>query len=140
MAIDYGDARIGIAVSDDKGIIAFPKETYHRVSKQKDLTYIIEFCIENKIEKIVLGDPVNMDGTLGFRHEKTISFKKNLEKKMKYAYQVQIPIVLWDETLSTVEAESFLCAQNKKKKKKKRIIDSIAASIILESYINSERD
>ncbi len=139
MAIDYGDARIGIAVSDDRGSIAFPKETYHRKNKQKDLTYIIQFCLDNKIEKIIVGDPVNMDGTFGFRHDETVRFKKQLEKKMKHAYGLQIPIVLWDEALSTVEAEGFLRVQNKKKKKKKSIIDSIAASIILESFINSER-
>ncbi len=140
MAIDYGDARIGIAVSDDKGIIAFPKETYHRISKKKDLDYIINFCIDNKVDKIVLGDPVNIDGSLGYRHNRTMSFKKNLEKKMKYVFNIDIPIVLWDEALSTIEADGVLNIQNKKGKKKKSIIDAIAASIILESFIKNERN
>ncbi len=140
LGIDYGDARIGIAISDDKGIIAFPKETYHRVNKAKDINYIIKLCLDNNIEKIVVGDPINMDGTFGFRHEKTLSFVKNLEKKMKHVYSIQIPIVLWDEALSTVEAGEFLHVQNKKGKKKKDLIDAIAASIILESFINSERN
>ncbi len=135
VGIDLGDVRIGIAKTDEKGSIAFPDHTYTRKAKNKDVNYIIDYCLKQNAKLIILGDPINMDDTLGFRHDKTVSFKKAIEKKMKYVYKIDIPIILWDERLSTQKANVILNAQNKKKKKKKGLFDCIAASIILESFL-----
>ena len=131
MAIDYGDVRTGIAVSDLTQSItgdAF-------VIREKDPEKLAErLCIEaeqREAEKFILGLPRNMDGTESFRAEKSRAFKTLLEEKSG------LPVVLWDERRSSIEAHAILHASGKKEKEHKKSVDAVAASLLLESYLDS---
>lgn len=131
LGIDYGDARVGIAVSDIMGWTAQGVCTL----KNKGITNLISdisgILKEYNPEKIVLGLPKNMDGTLGFRADATYEFKAALEK----VYGGEI--ILWDERLTTVGATRFLNETNTRGKDRKNIIDTVSACLILEGYLNS---
>lgn len=131
LGIDYGDARVGVAVSDIMGWTAQGVCTL----KNKGITNLISdlsgILKEYNPEKIVLGLPKNMDGTLGFRADATYEFKAALEK----VYGGEI--ILWDERLTTVGATRFLNETNTRGKDRKNIIDTVSACLILEGYLNS---
>ena len=131
MAIDYGDVRTGVAVSDLTQSItgdAF-------IIREKDPGKLAErLCIEagqRDVEKFILGLPRNMDGTESFRAEKSRAFKSLLEEKSG------LPVVLWDERRSSIEAHAILHASGKKEKEHKKSVDAVAASLLLESYLDS---
>lgn len=131
LGIDYGDARVGVAVSDLLGITAQGVGTLQNKG-MKTLTADLEKIIEEyKPEKIVVGLPKNMDGTTGFRSEATYKFTEAL----KNIYNGEI--VLWDERLTTVGASRFLNETNTRGKKRKNVVDTVAACLILEGYLNS---
>ena len=133
MALDLGDAKIGIAMSDLMKIIANGYETYKRVSEAKDLEYVVNLAKQNDVDTIVLGLPINMDGTRGVRVEKTEEFAKKIEEAsgLKIAFQ--------DERLTTVTAERMLIEGNVRREKRKTVIDKVAATIILQTYLDSHR-
>ena len=131
MGIDYGDVRIGIALTDLLKMIASPYEVYKTVSRKKDIEHIVEIIKSMQVEKIVIGLPLNMDGTEGERAEVTKKFGEQLFNAS------MVPIVYQDERLSSVEAEDYLLEANVKREKRKGLIDKISASIILEEYLNS---
>ncbi len=131
MGIDYGDKRIGIAVSDPLGFTAQGVATLQNAGKKKlsaELSALIEKFMP---EKIVLGLPKNMDGTLGFRAEATYKFAELL-KTLTTA-----EIVYWDERLTTVSASLILNQTNTRGKDRKKVIDTVSACIILENYMQS---
>lgn len=131
MALDVGDARIGIATSDPMGIIAGPGETY-KVSDDpdKDLRYFAEYAKSKECDLIVIGLPLNMDGTEGDRAIKTRAFAEAL------AAFTPLKIVFQDERLSTVSAEKMLIESGVRREKRKNVVDKVAASIILQSYLD----
>lgn len=131
MALDVGDARIGIATSDPMGIIAGPGETY-KVSgnKEADYKYFAEYAKNKQCDTIVIGLPLNMDGTEGDRVVKTRLFAEELS-----AY-TDLKIVFQDERLSTVSAEKMLIESGVRREKRKNVVDKVAASIILQSYLD----
>lgn len=129
MAIDYGDARTGIAISDPTGFICGDAFTIEEWNKERLLQKISEEVNTREIDKIVLGLPKNMDGTEGTRAEKSRQFKTLLEEK------TQREVILWDERRTSVEAHAILHANGKKEKKHKKTVDAVAASLILESYL-----
>ncbi len=139
LAIDYGDVRIGLAISDEKGIFSCPRGIYISRGKKKDLDYFLQLCLEEGIERIVLSAPYNMDGTKGERFEKTISFKAALEKRFAYSKRLnrEIDIVLWDERLTTQEALEITREGGFSQKKTKRTLDALSAQILLRSYLES---
>ena len=122
LCIDLGDVRIGLATSDSMGICATGLETYRRTEPQKDLEYIAEIVKRENIGRVVIGLPVNMDGTSGERVEKARAFGDALKPLIsaEIAYQ--------DERLSTVAGERMLI---------EAVIDKIAATIILQTYLDS---
>lgn len=131
MAIDYGDVRTGIAVSDLTQSItgdAF-------VIREKDPEKLAErLCVEAEqrdVEKFILGLPRNMDGSESFRAEKSRAFKTILEEKSG------LPVILWDERRSSIEAHAILHASGKKEREHKKSVDAVAASLLLESYLDS---
>ena len=130
MALDYGEVRIGIAFSDLLQTIASPFETYKRKSLLEDLKFFKNLAKEKEVCKIVLGYPVNMDGTKGERALKTEKFGEELSKETGLA------IEFIDERLTSVEAEEILINSNVRREKRKQIIDKVAAALILESYLN----
>ncbi len=135
MGIDYGDKRIGIAVSDSFGWTAQGVET---VVRSYDMTNtmdrIKQLVKEYNVDKIVVGFPINMNGTIGPRGEKTIEFIESLKKQLK-----DIDVVKWDERLSTVAAQRTMHEIGIKTSRKKSIVDQIAASYILQSYLDNIR-
>ncbi|HOQ17467.1 MAG TPA: Holliday junction resolvase RuvX [Defluviitaleaceae bacterium] len=134
MGIDYGEKTIGIAVSDAFGWTAQGIETIKRKEEdnlKESIERIKALVQEYNVEKIVLGLPKNMNNSLGFRAEKTLKFKEKLEKVLS------IPIVLWDERLSTKAAENILLEADLSRKKRKEVIDKMAAVYILQGYLDS---
>ena len=135
MGLDYGDKAIGVAASDSLGLIAQGVTTIRRDNEnsfKKLIRELSEIISEYKIEKIVLGFPKNMDNSQGVRCEKTLAFKERLERNFK-----RIPVVLWDERLSTVAAGQILKEAGIKREKRNMVIDMSAAVYILQGYLDS---
>lgn len=130
MALDYGEVRIGIAFSDLLLTIASPYETYKRKGEEIDLEFFKNLAKEKEVSKIVIGLPMNMDGTEGERAFKTREFGK----KLKAMCELEVEYV--DERLTSVEAEEMLIQSGMRREKRKQVIDKVAAALILESYLN----
>ncbi len=133
LAIDYGDARIGLALSDESETLASPIGTYKSQSMRKDIDYIVALAKEKQAGLIVLGLPVNMDGSSGERVSKTKSFGNVLERVSG------IQVEYKDERLTTVTAEQTLIECGMRREKRKRIIDTLSAQIILQSYLDARK-
>ena len=133
MAIDYGDARIGLAVSDPTGLICGEAWTMEEWNMERACTRIIDEAQKRNVERFVLGLPKNMDGSEGPRAEISRKFAKMLEDGCG------IPVTLWDERRSSIEAHAILHASGKKERAHRRTVDAVAASIILEGYLGSVR-
>ena len=131
MAIDYGDQRIGLAVSDMLGILCGEAWTMQEWNMERAAERICQEAKSREVERLVLGLPKNMDGSEGPRAEKSRQFKALLEESG--APQV----ILWDERRSSIEAHSILHAVGKKEKSHRKTVDAVAASLILESYLGS---
>ena len=134
MGLDYGSKTVGVAISDPLGFTAQGIETIDRKEEnklRKTLARIEELAKEYQVETIVLGLPKNMNNTLGERAEKTLEFKEMLERR------TGLPIVMWDERLTTVEAERTLIESNVRREDRKKYIDKIAAVFILQGYLDS---
>lgn len=132
IGIDYGDARVGVAVSDPLGITAQGLETVPNKVYAKMFQRVCEIIKEYGAEKIVIGLPKNMNGTLGERGE----ISKKFADELKEVFE-GIQIILWDERLSTVQAAGVLNVTNTRGRDRKNVIDTVAASIILQSYLDS---
>ena len=131
MAIDYGDARIGLAVSDLTGTICGDAWTMEEWNMERAAARIAEEAAARGAETLVLGLPKNMDGTEGPRAEKSRSFKALLE------IASPLPVILWDERRSSIEAHAILHANGRKEKKHRKTVDAVAASLILEGYLGT---
>lgn len=131
MGIDYGDARVGVAVSDPLGITAQGVATLANKVFDNMLRSLDKLILEYAPKTIVLGLPKNMDGTEGVRAEISNQFAKIL----KDTYP-DISVVLWDERLTTVLADRYLSATKTRGKQRKQVVDTVAASLILQSYLD----
>ena len=129
MGVDYGDARTGIAVSDLLCSIVGTTSVIHSRNMEKTITQICAMVSTSDVGEIVVGLPKNMDGTEGVRAELCREFAAKLEEAAK------IPVRLWDERRTTVEAHNILSAHNYHGKKRKDTVDAVAASLILEGYL-----
>lgn len=133
LGLDFGEKTIGIAISDPFGWTAQGLEVINRKEEnnlKKSISRIEEIIKQYGVEIIVLGYPKNMNNSLGERAEKTELFKKKLESKLN------IPIILWDERLSTIGAERSLLEADLSRKKRKKVIDKMAAVFILQGYLD----
>ena len=131
MAIDYGDQRIGLAVSDLLGMMAGEAWTMNEGNMERASLRIAEEAQKREVGTLVLGLPKNMDGSEGPRAEKSREFKTLLEK------DTGLPVVLWDERRSSIEAHAILHAAGKKERLHRKTVDAVAASLILEGYLGS---
>ena len=131
MAIDYGDERIGLAVSDLLGMLCGEAWTLSEWNMDRAVEKITEEAKARQVERFVLGLPKNMDGSEGVRAEKSREVKAKLEAASG------LPVVLWDERRSSIEAHAILHANGKKEKKHRKTVDAVAASLILEGYLGS---
>ncbi len=129
MGIDYGDARTGIALSDLLCSIVGSTTVIHSRNSEKTLQQIAQLVKDNCVGEIVMGLPKNMDGTEGPRAELCREFAARVEEA------VGMPVRLWDERRTTVEAHNILSAHNYHGKKRKDTVDAVAASLILEGYL-----
>ena len=133
MAIDYGDAHTGVAISDLTGLLAGYTATIHTRRQEEVLARLEELIREYGVEELVLGYPKNMDGTLGPRAEKAEALARVLEARFS------LPVALWDERRTTVDAHNILQGAGKNAKKRKSVVDSVAAALILEGYLAIRR-
>jgi len=133
MAIDYGDARIGLAVSDPTGLLAGEAWTMEEWDAARAARRIADEARKRSAGLFILGLPRNMDGTEGPRAEKTRRFAQFLEAASG------LEVVFWDERRSSVEAHSILHAGGKKMKKHRETVDAVAASLILEGYLGRKK-
>jgi len=130
LALDIGDVRIGVAISDPLGISTNGIETHLSQGKEKDVAYFAEMARSRSCEKILLGLPLNMDGSEGDRAEKVRDFGTALAEKSG------LEVVYEDERLTTVEAEEMLIEAGLSRQERKKVIDKVAAEIILRCYLN----
>jgi putative Holliday junction resolvase len=133
MAVDYGDARTGIAVSDEMGVLAGEAFIITEWSPEQVAKKIADAAQTRRVGRIVLGYPKNMNGTLGPRAEKSEALASTLRD------QFGLDVVLWDERRTTVDAHRILSEAGVSGKKRKGTVDAVAATLILEGYLNSIR-
>ena len=131
MGLDVGDKTIGVAVSDLFGWTAQGLETIIRIGIKKDLQKLELLIEEKEVDKIVVGFPKNMNGSIGPQGEKTLEFADRLKKRFK------TEIIMWDERLTTKAAERTLLEVDVSRKKRKTVIDKVAATYILQGYLDS---
>jgi len=134
MGLDYGSKTVGVAISDSLLLTAQGIETIERKEEnklRKTLARIEALIKEYEVERIVLGLPLNMNDTVGERAERTLEFKAMLERR------TGLEVILWDERLTTVEAEQILIESNVRREERKKYIDKIAAGFILQGYLDS---
>lgn len=135
MGLDYGSKTVGVAISDALGITAQGIEIVRRTSENKlrqTLARIETLIEENEVGKLVLGFPKNMNNTIGDRAEKSLAFKEMLERR------TGLEVVMWDERLTTVEANRTLMESNVRREDRKKYVDQLAAVYILQGYLDSE--
>ena len=130
MAIDYGDARTGIAISDALGLLTGTTTVIHSRNAEKTAEEIARLMREHGVERLVMGFPRNMDGSEGPRADLYREFAALLEELLDQ------PVVLWDERRTTIEAHQILSDGGYHGKKRKNTVDAVAASLILEGYLN----
>ncbi|MEA3489570.1 MAG: Holliday junction resolvase RuvX [Candidatus Omnitrophota bacterium] len=133
MGLDIGTKNIGVAVSDETGTIAQGREVVRRTSEDSAITRIERIVEEYGVAEIVLGLPINMNGTVGERAEDSMKFAKKLEKR------TGLPVKLWDERLSTREMENIMIKASVRRSRRKEVVDKLAAQIILQSYLESRK-
>ena len=129
MGLDVGSKTIGVAISDELGITAQGFKTIKRKAMEDDLRELYAIISQFQIEKIVVGLPKNMDGSLGKQAEFVLGWIEDLKNK------IQLPVETWDERLSTVEATKTLLKADLSRKKRKGVIDKLAAVLILQGYL-----
>ncbi len=132
MALDYGDARTGVAISDDLGLLAGETLVLPSWNHEKLVEEVVSLAESRGVETVALGLPRNMDGTEGPRAEKSRAFAAELEAKA-------LKVVFVDERRTTVEAHGILSEAGKRGKKRRERIDAVAATLILETYLNGLR-
>jgi len=133
LGIDFGRARTGLALSDETQTIASPLQAWERKGQTGLFDYVKGIVAEYAVQQVVVGFPRNMDGSEGEVAEEVKKFKEEL------ANSLRLPVVLWDERLSSVSARRFLKDNKLRTKKDKKVVDTISAVLILQGYLDSRR-
>ncbi len=133
MCIDLGDKTMGISISDELGWTAQPLETLRRSSLKKDFEHILKLADEYGVKEIIVGLPVNMDGTMGPRAEKVLNFVERLSA------ETSIKVRTWDERLSTAAVTRTLIQGDVSRAGRRKVVDKLAASYILQGYLDSRK-
>ena len=134
ISVDYGDKRTGIAICDKLEMLASPVCVITEWNQEVLAKKIVEIANEKKAEQIVVGLPKNMDGSMGFRSEACQALGTLIQRL------TEIPVVYWDERLTTVSTHRILSENNVRGKKRKNVVDAVAADIILQDYIDSRKN
>lgn len=130
LGMDYGSKTLGMSISDETKTLASPIETIKYETTDELLKKIDKYFDTYKIEEIVLGNPLNLDGSLSDRSKITLEFKKELEDKYK------IPVILEDERYTTVIVNNMLIENNTRREKRKKVVDKLASTVILQGYLD----
>lgn len=130
IGLDYGSVTCGVAISDETLLIASPVETIRYKTMEELLTKLDIYFNEYKIDKIVLGNPINLDGSISTRSELTLLFKDELIKR----YNKEV--IMMDERLTSVIVNNLLIMGNTSRENRKKVVDKLAASVILQSYLD----
>lgn len=132
LGIDHGQVRIGIALSDPLGWIASPLMTHERLRKRKqDIAFLAKLASEHEVVAIVVGIPFEMSGATGKKAKEVLQFAQALQEV------VSVPVIEWDERLTSVQAERSLTAMEVRGGRRKELVDQMAAAIILQGYLDS---
>lgn len=131
LGIDVGNKTIGIALSDPLGYTAQGITTIRRKNEEEDIKQLKELCEKYEVDTIVCGLPKNMNGTIGFQSEKVLQFCEVIKEN------IDVPIKMWDERLTTVAANRAMLEADLSRKKRKKLVDKIAATYILQGYLDS---
>lgn len=134
MGLDVGDQRIGVAISDALWWTAQPVKTVQRIGKKKDAEAIEQLITEFDIGMIVVGLPKNMNGSIGSQGQKTVDFAEYIHRRTK------LPVQYQDERLTTVSAEAILIEGNVRREDRKKYVDTVAATFILQTFLDSGRN
>ncbi len=133
MALDVGDKRIGVALSDPGQSLARGIHVLHRRSREADIAAVVSLVNEHEVEKIIIGYPRLLDGRVGEQARKVEAYAAGLEKV------VDVPVILWDERLSTAQAQRAMIEAGRKRRERRDRIDAVAAAVILQDYLDSLR-
>jgi putative Holliday junction resolvase len=131
--MDVGDRRIGLAISDEMGWTAQGLETYERRNLRQDLAYLNELIRSRAVTDVVVGLPRHLDGHIGPQAQKVLTFVESLKTR------VTVPVLMWDERLTSREAERTLIEAHVSRSKRKTVVDQMAAILILQSYLDSRQ-
>ena len=134
MAVDFGDSRTGLALCDKSELLASPAGVIEEKNFERCIEKVACAAKENGAEEVVVGHPKNMNGTIGERAQKCELFAEKLSEL------VEVPVKLWDERSTTVSAHYYLNQTNTRGKKRKAVVDAVAATIILESYLGFRKN
>ena len=134
LALDMGSKRIGVAISDQSGIIAQALETIASTNPERDLRRVLEIVSDYDVTEIVIGVPYNMDGSEGRQVEKIRKFKDLISGN------VTVPVYEWDERLTSVAAERALLEADMSRAKRRKVIDKVAAALILQGHLDRRRN
>ncbi|MBD3180647.1 Holliday junction resolvase RuvX [Candidatus Poribacteria bacterium] len=132
LALDIGDVLIGVAVSDPIGIIAQGKDPVERSDIKEDISALKNLISEYEVGRIIVGLPKMLDNRIGIQAQKVMEFTEKLKQA------VDIPVILWDERLTTVIANKTLIKANMSRKKRKKVVDNLAATLILQNYLDCQ--
>jgi len=130
MGLDFGDKSIGIAISDEAGLIASPRDTLRRSNLEKDIAWLTELARKEGVEEILVGMPLSLDGSEGPQARKVMAFIKALQQHSGFHVRP------WDERLTTVAAERALIEGNVSRARRRKIIDQVAAAVMLQGYLD----
>ena len=133
MAIDYGDAHTGVAISDRTGTLCGYSTVVTAYTPEAVLKRLQAVVAEHEVTELVLGHPINMDGTRGVRAEKAEAFAEQLRAA------TGLPVTLWDERRTTIDAHNILAANGKRAKERKKTVDAVAAALLLEGYLTYKK-
>ena len=133
LGLDIGDTRIGVAISDALGVASHPLCTLTRKNRQVDLIVISDLVSIHEVERVIIGLPISLDGSLGMQAEKIQKFARRLE------HVIDIPIEFQDEQFTTAEAEEILRELGKDAREQKGLVDEVAAVLILRDYLNRDQ-
>ena len=134
LGLDVGDRWIGVALSDPSARIASPLTIIKRIDDTTVMQAINRIIGENEVGRIIVGLPRMLDGSIGIQAEKVQNFAESLRKA------VDVPVILWDERLTTAMADKILIEANVRRRKRKRVVDKVAAAIILQGYLDSRSE
>ena len=133
MAVDYGDAHTGVAISDRTGTLCGFSTVVTAYRPEVVAEQLQKLAAEHEVTELVLGHPINMDGSRGVRAEKAEAFAETLRAA------TGLPVTLWDERRTTVDAHNILAANGKRAKERKKTVDAVAASLMLEGYLTYKK-